>query len=71
MPTLLYKMAEAICERRNASDWPCNGLDFDTEMARVALDVIITTIHHEAQDTDFDTGFEKFRSMLKENKDEF
>lgn len=30
--------AAAICERRNAQDWPCNGLDFDMEMARVALE---------------------------------
>jgi hypothetical protein len=29
--------AAAICERRNRADWPCNGLDFDVEMARVAL----------------------------------
>lgn len=33
-------IAAAICERRNASDWPCNGLDFDAEMARVALKAI-------------------------------
>src|SRR5215212_8431559 len=29
--------ATAVCERRNASDWPCNGLDFDEEMARAAV----------------------------------
>jgi hypothetical protein len=30
--------ANAICERRNADDWPCNGLDFDYEMALAALE---------------------------------
>lgn len=40
MDRLEGAIAEAICERRNASDWPCNGLDFDAEMARVALKVI-------------------------------
>lgn len=34
---MLEKIANAICERRNANDWPCNGLDFDTEMAKAAL----------------------------------
>lgn len=35
--TRLDAAAAAICERRNAPDWPCNGLDFDVELARVAL----------------------------------
>ncbi len=34
---IIMKIADAICERRNANDWPCNGLDFDEEMAKIAL----------------------------------
>lgn len=40
MDSLIDAVASAICERRNASDWPCNGLDFDVEMARVAIKTI-------------------------------
>lgn len=36
-PQAVAVMSAAICERRNAPDWPCNGLDFDDEMARAAL----------------------------------
>lgn len=36
--------ATAICERRNANDWPCNGLDFDDEMARVAITAYLATM---------------------------
>ena len=34
---MIKKIADAICERRNANDWPCNDLDFDEEMAKVAI----------------------------------
>lgn len=37
---MLEKVANAICERRNANDWPCNGLDFDTEMAKTAINAL-------------------------------
>lgn len=37
---MIRKVADAICERRNANDWPCNGLDFDEEMARVAIEAM-------------------------------
>lgn len=37
---MVKKVADAICERRNANDWPCNGLDFDEEMARVAIEAM-------------------------------
>ena len=37
---MIKKVADAICERRNANDWPCNGLDFDEEMARVAIEAM-------------------------------
>lgn len=37
---LIEKVAEAICHRRNENDWPCNGLDFDEEMARTAISAI-------------------------------
>lgn len=38
--TMIEKVANAICKRRNANDWPCNGLDFDEEMARVAIEAM-------------------------------
>lgn len=41
MPTMISRVATAICERRNANDWPCNGLDFDQEMARVAIEAMM------------------------------
>ena len=34
---MINAAAEAICERRNTLDWPCNGLDFDVELAKAAL----------------------------------
>ncbi len=34
----LEAVAEAICQSRNRADWPCNGLDYDAELARVALE---------------------------------
>ena len=37
----IEKVAEAICHRRNESDWPCNGLDFDTEMAKAAITALL------------------------------
>jgi hypothetical protein len=41
MSEIIKKVAEAICERRNANDWPCNGLDFDEEMAKVAISAML------------------------------
>ena len=37
----LAAAATAICERRNAPDWPCNGLDFDKEMASPGANIVM------------------------------
>ena len=34
---MIDSVSSAICHRRNDPTWPCNGLDFDDEMARAAL----------------------------------
>lgn len=36
------------------------------ENAKAAIEAIIVNVHHEAQDTEFDAGFEAFRNILKE-----
>lgn len=38
--TMIEKVANAICKRRNDDDWPCNGLDFDMEMAKAAIEAM-------------------------------
>lgn len=40
--------------------------EFYCEAAKATIETIISEIHHEAQDTEFDKGFEAFRNQLKE-----
>lgn len=56
--------------------WKANGKHFEEYkeanwrnyivQANFAIQAIISEVHHEAQDTEFDTGFEAFRDQLKE-----
>ena len=62
--TLLEAVEESINKKLYASLVYGNNYT-SRDLAKAAIETIIHNIYHEAQDTEFDTGFETFRNELK------